>query len=121
MMIKNKQFDENSPAPKLDTLKTAQVAGYYANAQIQYQQGVQVALKDVRKIRKRSGIQSTRYVGLKPLSRTKTSPTLIKNKQQNAQSFTTAPLPTPPPQVNHHNPFKIFFTYSAKSCVQFWW
>ncbi|KTD56014.1 hypothetical protein Lsai_2144 [Legionella sainthelensi] len=118
MMIKNKQFDENSPAPKLDTLKTAQVAGYYANAQIQYQQGVQVALKDVRKKSgKDQGFNQPDTSDLSPSLVQKTSPTLIKNKQQNAQSFTTAPLPTPPPQVNHRNPFQNLFSSTRPNHV----
>ncbi|WP_242606206.1 hypothetical protein [Legionella cincinnatiensis] len=111
MMIKNKQFDENSPAPTLETLRTAQVAGYYANAQIQYQQGVQVALTDVRKKSgKDQGFKQPDTSDLSSSLVQKTSATLIKNKQQNAQSFTTAPLPTPSPQVNHHNPFQNLFS-----------
>lgn len=118
MMIKNKQFDENAPAPKLDTLKTVQVAGYYANVQIQYQQGVQVALTDVRKKSgKDQGFNQPDTSDLSPSLVQKTSAALIKNNQQNAQSFTTAPLSTPPPQVNHHNPFQNLFSPTRRNHV----
>ncbi|KTD10949.1 hypothetical protein Lgra_1915 [Legionella gratiana] len=110
MLIKNKQFDKNSPMPELKTFKTTQVAGYYANAQTQYQQGVQVALTDVRKKSgKDQGFNQPDTSDLSPTLVQKTSATSIKNKQQNAQSFTTSPTP-PQTHVNHHNPFQNLFS-----------
>ena len=100
-MIQKNEFNLNSHEPKLKDFKTVGVATHFKDAQTQYQQGIQSALADVRKRSgKDKGLNQPDTSDLSSTLVQKTSATLIKNKQQNVQSFTTSPLPTPP-QVNH--------------------